>query len=124
MTSFLYRWWLWLTKPAALVAWLGSSKKPVPLSVASTRAQMCLTCPNHVKLGKMAAIASGELKRWSLMRGRMGLNVPEIEKLHYCGACYCFLPLKIWVPWQHIKQWERQNVVEKIKETMPGCWQL
>jgi hypothetical protein len=122
--QWLYHWWLWLTMPAALVVWLGSSKKPVPLLVASARAQMCLTCPNHVRLGKVAEKAASELQRWSVMRHRMGLNVPDIEKLHFCSPCGCFLPLKIWVQYKHLKQWEREDVAEKIREKMPGCWQL
>ena len=78
--KILYRFWLWLTKPAMLVAWLGSSAKPVPRQVAIQRMEMCRTCPNSVPGGKAADKVAGAVRKLGQMKGRLGNNAARRDR--------------------------------------------
>lgn len=123
MLTFLYNLWLWFTKPAELIAWLGSSTKPVERSVAVARLEVCEGCPLSVPGGKAAEMAAVTLKRMAVMKGRMGLSIPG-ETENFCAGCGCKISAKVWVQWEHIKRYQRTDEFEKMKAANPKCWQL
>jgi hypothetical protein len=119
----LYRFWLWLTKPAMLVAWLGSDAKPVPRHVAVQRMEMCRTCPNSVPGGKAADKIAVAVRKLAQMKGRLGLTLPG-ETENFCKGCGCKISSKIWVGYAHIKAYQRQSEADRIRAVKPDCWQL
>jgi len=124
MLTFLYNLWLWFTKPAELIAWLGSSTKPVERSVAVARLEVCEGCPLSLPGGKAAEMAAVTLKRMAVMKGRMGLSIPG-ETENFCMGCGgCKISAKIWVQHSHIKAYQSTSTYEKIKAVRPECWQL
>ena len=122
MKLFL-RFWYWLTKPAALVAWLGSLQKPVPKPVAAARMAMCRACPNSVHGGKVAEAMAESIEKIARMKGLMGLKL-ENETDNFCAGCGCKISLKVWVSYAHIKAYQRQAEADRIRTVQPVCWQL
>lgn len=116
--KLFHRFWYWLTKPAALVDWLGHGAKPVPKSVAMSRAEICLSCPLNQRGNTFVEHAAWRIKT------KLGLSVSKEKYLHSCSGCSCFLPLKIWVPYSHIRQWLPDATVERMKEANGKCWQV
>lgn len=121
--KFLYKTWLWFTKPAELLSWLGSDLQPVERGVAVARLLVCEGCPNSVPGGKAAEMAAVTLKRMAVMKGRMGLSIAG-ETENFCMGCGCKISAKVWVQYEHIKRYQSTATYEKIKSVKPSCWQL
>jgi hypothetical protein len=114
----LHRLWLFLTKPAGLVAWLGTGCRHVTQQEAQGRSETCFGCPGNVQTGKVHEIAVLTLKR------RLGLHVAGEEKLKTCSGCGCPLKIKVWVGYEHIKSYQSTPETEKLMELNPFCWQI
>lgn len=114
----LWRIWFWMTKPSALVAWLGTGAKTVPKTEAVRRSKICMDCPGNQPGGSFVETSAGALKH------RLNLSVPHEERLKTCRGCGCFIALKIWVPYQFIKQHSRQPEQDKMRAINKDCWQL
>lgn len=124
MLTFLYNLWLWFTKPAELLSWLGSDMEPVDRGVAVARLLVCEGCPNSVPGGKAAEMAAVTMNRMAMMKGRMGLSIPG-ETENFCLGCGgCKISMKIWCQYDHIKRYQSTATYEKIKAVRPSCWQL
>jgi hypothetical protein len=102
--------------------WLGEGGHPVHATVSQNRAEMCFLCP-HNQTAPMELPAS-ILNRHFQAKGRMKLSVHGEEKLRTCELCNCHLPLKVHVPQAFIRQYQREEVRERIKAGKPECWQL
>lgn len=94
-------------------SWLGEGGVPVGLEAAQQRADTCLVCPKHEPrkwqeyvTGPVANVVRGQLE----IKTGMKLAVANEDKLHTCGICECYLPLKVWVPLelarQHTPDWQ------------------
>jgi hypothetical protein len=117
MTPF-WRIWFHFFKPVELTSWLGDGAKSVSLSEAGRRARLCLDCPNNVKDGVLVKTAAG------IIRQRLGKKTFWDKHLGNCAGCGCDLKLKIWTPYVHIRQWQRQEVSDAIRKVQGDCWQL
>lgn len=118
-----WRFWLWLTKPAMLVSWLGSSRRPVAAPEARRRVLMCGGCPNSVRQSKVPPVVARALKQVAGLRHKLGCTLPETTE-NFCRGCGCQIAMKVWVPYEHIKAWQRTEEIEKIRAVKPDCWQL
>lgn len=86
-----------------LAEWVGAGQRPVETTVAQDRSQICKNCPeNKVPRGTAeAALASAILEQTRLKTG-LGLRVEGESELKSCDICGCHLPLKVWVPFEHL----------------------
>lgn len=107
-----------------LEEWLGDSCRPVPKQEAISRAKMCETCPNNMPVGGLTDAAAKSIEKWVAIKNKQKLTVPNEDKLNYCIKCYCKLSLKIFVPHEYIKQYQKSSVEDAIRATKPECWQL
>ena len=105
-----------------VVDWLGSGLRPVPRPEAEVRAAICATCPQN-QTGdlwqRLDAKAAEGLKRLISIKSEMSLMTNYETKLKTCLACDCFLPLKVFVPMNHILA----NTSDEVKAKLdPRCW--
>lgn len=118
------------TAMAILKDWLGNGLSPVPQEVADRRAATCLAgnngkeCPFLVaprwwqehSTEPIAMAIKDQLEKKSEMKLDTSLDrVPSM-----CKKCGCAMPLKVWVPIQHIATHTPEN---KISEYPAYCWQ-
>jgi len=116
--KYLYRLWFWFTKPAGLINWLGDGAKHVSQQEAERRAKICMGCPNMVHGNEFVEVGS------MIIKNHLGLKVEGEKSLKTCRSCGCFLPTKIWVPYEHIKSWQPEQVANHIRKVNGNCWQL
>lgn len=104
--------------------WLGSGLKPVSKGLAEKRAYICRQCPQN-KLGdfwqRMEGAAAAELRTLIEVKNDLDLHLEDESNLHSCMVCDCFLPLKAWVPIDHVLT---HTSGEVAKELDPSCWIL
>lgn len=101
-------------------SWVGEGLDPVVPERANSRAAICENCPRHERrpfYEVLTAIACAEIQSQLSVKRQMNLKVENEDKLHICGVCSCYLPLKVWVPIQHI-----EVSTEPGTEFAPGCW--
>lgn len=104
-----------------LTSWLGSGGKTIFKDEAELRAKICESCPLNVapkwweKITK-DPIAEGMRMTLELKHG-MNLSVSNEDSLGVCKVCGCCLPLKIWVPIEHIR-----NQVGNLHDAPDFCW--
>jgi hypothetical protein len=103
--------------------WLGDGGKPVATKVSQARADMCLDCKFNVK-NVMTEIFGDAYRRHLAAKRWMKLEVVGETLLHTCKLCSCPLPLKIHVPFKHIRRYQREEIRQAIKKGKPECWQL
>ncbi len=111
--------------PIAVIEFLGPTGKPVPKQLAQSRAAVCSRCPFNVpphslqeKLSTLilkAAFAIFKLKTHT------HIKIETEPKLGICKVCGCFLPLKIFVPLEHILKFTPDSTLNCLA---PNCWIL
>lgn len=113
--------------------WLGDSLKPVEVSLAEKRAQVCVECvkngdPNLLE--RLTGSAATMLKGLIQAKEDMELKTSVDDKLHTCTCCGCNLGIKIWVKsdylLKHLKPEDisalKAVVLKKDKITPMTCW--
>jgi hypothetical protein len=114
----LYRLWFYLTKPAGLIDWLGEGAKHVSQEEAERRAKICMGCPNMVHGSDFFQQSSFAIKN------KLGLKVENESALKTCRSCSCPLALKVHVPYEEIKKWQRDYETELLRKANRNCWQI
>ena len=85
---------------------------------------MCLSCAYNQKGIVSQEIASDAAKRLLEAKNRLKMRVQGEDTLYTCKLCNCFLPLKIHVPWIHIRRYQREETRTAIMAGKSDCWQL
>lgn len=108
--------------------WLGAGGMPVPLHQAELRSAACLygtkmgaPCQFNVApkwwerffKDPVAIAIRGHLE----VKNNIGLRLSKEDDLHICGVCGCCLPLKLFVPIEHIKAHHKPE-----HQYPPHCW--
>lgn len=119
-------------KTAAAVSmirdWLGSNLEPVSKDLATKRAWVCGVRENGEgcqfnsaggMLEKIGAIAGQQLKVLVAVKKDMNLATEFDSSLKSCTVCSCFLPVKVFVPLQHILD---NTTPEEMERFDNRCW--
>lgn len=105
-------------------AWLGEGGLPVPANQAQERADTCLKCPKHERMGIYEGVTSpiARMTRQQIaVKNRLNLHLEGEEGLHICSACDCVLLLKCWIPLKFVLE---TTLLEKLNQENPRCWIL
>lgn len=113
-----------LTGSKMLSEWFGNGAKSVSPREASRRAAICVNCPLNGDESLAKEMAAVTFKKWVDLKNRMALHTTCDKSLHFCKACGCFLPTKVWTPYEYLKQYQTDDVADKIRAIQPRCWQL
>lgn len=116
--------WLKITRPAALVAWLGTGAKPCSEFEARRRARICEHCPANLRPASFTAVLGEGVEAAMKLKNGLKLTVPNEHRLNSCAACGCKLSVKIWVPYEHIKSYQQTEETKLLREANLDCWQL
>lgn len=104
--------------------WLGAGLTAVPQELAERRAAVCTVCPLNSDpnwIQKLDAIAAQGIKHLVETKNELKLHTSQDHKLHTCQACDCHLPLKVFVPFDVI----REHLSDETKSKLdPKCWIL
>jgi hypothetical protein len=117
------RWRDYQTFRQTMREWLGEGGKPVDSEVSQARANQCLDCKFNRK-SMLPDTFGGAFVRQLEAKKRMKLTVGGEELLHTCQLCRCSLHVKIFVPFKHIRQWQREQIRQAIIKGKSDCWQL
>lgn len=105
-----------------LTDWLGSGLKPVNKGLAENRAKVCRGCPMN-QLGdfwqRMEGAAAAELRTLIEVKSDLDLHLTNEDKLHSCMGCDCWMPLKVWVPLNHILENTDSPMRDRLHK---DCW--
>lgn len=104
---------------ATLTAWLGDGAEVVPQALAQKRTEICIKCPLNKAGPVLTEAVAKAIKSQVELRNHLGLRTAGIKSLRTCGACDCFLPLKVFVPFARIAPDD-----EEKKRLHPSCWLL
>lgn len=108
----------------AITEWLGDGLRPVSVKDATARAEICSVCPKNQEgdfWQQLEAGAAKALKGLVQAKTDMKLFTSYDSRLFTCQACDCYLPLKVFVPLDHIKKNTRPETLAKLD---PACWIL
>lgn len=113
----------------ALVSWAGDGSPTVEPELANKRAAICSggddptkACPLNGKGGleSFFTVPVANAIRSQLERKRvMKLETPSDDHLGICTACFCPLPLKVWMPLDNILN---KMLPEAQEALAPNCW--
>lgn len=99
-----------------LTDWVGDGGNPVPQIIADARAKTCIACPqNQPKQRGLESTVAKEILRQERIRTSLRLRSNGEAMLNTCQVCSCHLPLKVWVPLEHI-------VKHSTMEMPDNCW--
>jgi hypothetical protein len=107
---------------AILKEWLGKKGIPVESTLAEDRAQTCLKCRLNAKKTLWDQLSYHIAKRilqHVRLKNNMGLKVSCEKELGTCKGCLCHLPLKVWVPMEHIEAHMKSADYDDLDV---GCW--
>jgi hypothetical protein len=107
-----------------LQAWLGEGAKPVEQSVAENRSGICADCPHNtqsLKFGLTNEIAK-VIREQVEAKNNLKLVVTNESKLHTCDICWCYLPLKVFVPMNKILADTDEKTLQQFQHEWPECW--
>lgn len=110
---------------AVVLDWLGSGANTVSQELAEKRAATCVQCQNNVPgswyTEAPAEIIKKAVEAWKTMTGKVSFEfkTEQGDKLKSCDTCKCLLPLKVFVPMEHIIQKTRPDVMEELPSL---CW--
>lgn len=107
-----------------MLDWLGSGLKPVDGPVAEARAQVCVKCPQNQEgnfFQRIEGEVAARIKKTVELKNSMKLQTTVDDKLQSCESCSCWMPLKVWVPMEHIKSHDTPEVLAKLDK---NCWVL
>jgi hypothetical protein len=105
-----------------LADWLGEGGIPVGREKAESRSVICEACrmnrPGRIweSIKHMAALW---IRKELEVRNKLGLQLPNDDKLGICNGCRCCNGLKVWTPIKHIKAHMSPEVIQKLD---PSCW--
>jgi hypothetical protein len=109
---------------AVVLDWLGAGGNPVAQELAEKRAAICVDCKKNVP-GDWYTVAPAEIirqgvKAWQALKGSsFAFQNSQGEKLKSCDVCKCLMPLKIFVPLEHITAKTKPDVMAELPE---WCW--
>ena len=107
----------------ALIEFLGDECQPVPQSQAYARSRICENCPLNRRPKTLPARALRSVQRlahrYTRIKKRMGLSVPNEHALGLCDACECLVALKVHIPLYHILRYTDNDTMERFH---PDCW--
>ncbi len=107
-----------------LTDWLGAGMKPVEQALAEKRAKVCVKCPKN-QLGdfwqRIEAKIGQHLGTLIEIKNDLSLKLSTEDKLKSCMACDCWMPLKVWVPLEHILDTTEPDAMAALH---PKCWIL
>ena len=86
----------------ALSAWIGAGGRPVDSDLAFERMTTCFTCPHNIDKKTVERNIGKLIRDSERVRHAIGAVLPGESALKTCGICNCHLPLKIWIPLEHI----------------------
>lgn len=96
---------------------------PVAKEKATTRAGVCVTCPNNNTQGGLAAFftesAASEIMGVLGVLKDLDLHVPQAANLGVCSACSCPLKAKVFAPIQVVVDRMPADVWGKLPA---NCW--
>jgi len=107
-----------------LVSWADDGAPTVLVTTANMRAEVCVACPLNGKGGLetyFTVPAQNAIKAQLERKRTMKLETPLDDRLGVCTACDCPLPLKIWLPLDHILA---KMPAESKAALHPDCWIL
>lgn len=110
-----------VTFSETLLDWLGAGQKPVPKKEAYRRAEICSRCTKNRPGNKLTQAVANAIREQTAARAKMQLAVPNEQDLKTCSACGCHLPLKVWVPLNHILENTEEATLHNLH---PDCWML
>lgn len=102
--------------------WFGDGGEPVLQSQADSRALVCAKCPRNKKgnwWDRMKGIVADNIRRHMSVKNRLNLSTVHDPEIGTCGVCDCNLPLKVWVPLNHIKN---HTSIITLEEFPADCW--
>jgi len=111
-----------------LLRWLGEGAKPVEPEISQARANVCLhvsaggPCPHNQSGFKPIERIAEVIREQTEEKNNLKLKVEGEENLHTCSQCWCFLPLKIHVPFEHVISGMPAPMIEKFRREQPKCW--
>jgi hypothetical protein len=100
--------------------WLGHHGIPVHRTLAQTRADVCLKCPNNQQGYQLTDSVAGVIHHTVEIKNHLQLRVRGEKSLHTCSSCQCVLRLKVWVPIEFIS---RHTTEEETSQLPEFCWQ-
>jgi hypothetical protein len=124
MIWLLKKWVEFRVFRQTMLAWVGEGGRPVSSGVSQSRADMCLSCPHNWRGIVSQETASDAAKRLMEAKNRLKMSVRGEDGLYTCDLCHCYLPLKIHVPWIHIRRFQREETRAAIMAGKSDCWQL
>jgi hypothetical protein len=105
--------------------WLGKGAQTVPQELADKRAATCVACPRMVA-GEWYVTAPAELikksiEAWKSLTGNSDFRfeTAQGDKLKSCQVCQCLMPLKCFVPLEHIIAKTPDELMAEFPKT---CW--
>lgn len=103
--------------------WLGDGAVPVTGDAAQARATVCIDCPKNVRGNWQTLIPAeiaGQILKQLRVKEQVGLTLLNEHELGTCAVCLCHLPLKVYVPLNHIAA----HTSEAVWSELPAwCWQ-
>ena len=106
-----------------VVDWIGNDLIPVDIKLAEQRAESCAACPFNDPdpnfLQRIGALAAKEVAHLIEVKHDLSLRTSLDDKIHTCSVCDCHLPLKIWVPLKHLKNYTSDDVRSRLWD---HCW--
>jgi len=110
---------------AVVLEWLGSGATPVAQELAEKRATICVACPKNQEGSWFtegpAALIKKSVETWKSVTGKTDFEfkTAQGDALKSCDVCKCLMPLKVFVPLNHIL--EKTNA-EVMAEFPANCW--
>lgn len=83
--------------------WLGAGGEPETTERATERASICRTCPHNVPAKKIETWLAARIKQYEEVKHSITLKTEHDADIKGCSVCGCWLPLKVWVPVEHLK---------------------
>lgn len=122
MRTMIKRIKSWYAGSNTLIDWLGHGGKPVAQELAEKRADVCRTCPKNVQgdwWDRVTAEVAVRVLDQRREKEKLCLRLPRETELGTCDVCLCHLPVKSYVPIEHIIQHTSDEVWNQLP---PHCW--
>lgn len=85
-----------------LSEWLGSGARTVHPDLAQARADICLSCPMNIPVGKLTSNVALAIRKQVELKNNLQLRVKGEKSLMQCKGCGCILRLKVHVPIENL----------------------
>lgn len=114
---------------AILKDWWGEGLHPVAQRTADHRSLSCIQggengtpCPlNRVPnwWDKAKGAIADAIRKQMALKSKMNMRLTFEEHCFMCKGCGCALPLKLWVPFEHIKA---HTSAKQFEDFPSHCW--